>query len=163
MLYENSFYKIDIDVGKTMEYYSKAEEYSCPCKDCINFMAAVDRIPKEAIRYLRSFGLDPCKLMRVSSLCAENMQVLYDCTFRLVGSIINDKTQLFTQSGHKEAYRLEETETGGIVLTFSDNNLYFYPCDDFPDPCVEASFQCSLPWVLDIALFGRTERNSAIT
>lgn len=131
MQLETAGYTVSIDVERTKNYYSKALEYNCPCSGCHNFLAAIDKIPEEFAQTLERMGVDIRKLMRVSALTKEeNGEVLYDCIFRVVGTM-----------------RKQDITGPDSFIQFSDKD--FYPCNDFPDPCVEASFIVSLPWVIE--------------
>ena len=134
MLFETINQSVTIDVDATKNYYINAKEYNCPCSGCNNFMAAVDMIPEAIAQTLKQFGVDSRKLMRVSALTKQkNGNILYDCTFRVVGSM---------------NFNTDQTSFINFFL-FSDDNKRYYPCIDFPEPCVEGEFIISLPWIIE--------------
>ncbi len=137
MVIETTQYKLDIDVDATSKYYVNAVEYECPCGGCNNFMVAVEQMSIDLKQQLSNFGVAHRKLIRVSVLyCQENM-ITYDCTFRVVGTMTK---QLPTE------IRNDSTDS---PFSFRNDRQFFYPCDDFPEPCIQASFVVSLPWVID--------------
>lgn len=54
---------IEVDVGKTKEFYDKFHLISedCNCSYCANYMLICDKFPREIKELFDSLGVDPCK------------------------------------------------------------------------------------------------------
>lgn len=134
MIINNSKYKLDIDLEATRKYYDKSKEYECICSGCRNFIKAADMLPEELKLQLKYLGVDYKKLMRVSAIIKQEESILYNCNFRVIGTM-----QVKEYGKPKE----------DILFIYSDDYSHFYPCDDFPTPCLEGTFMVNLPWVID--------------
>jgi len=124
-------FHVEIDEESTLRWYAAAEDWSCDCGDCRNFLAlAREReLPTVVLEKLDQLGIPPEKTTYVCQLYPDENGRHYQFSYRIAGSILSGKA----------------TETVGRCC----HEPYPYGAPDFPEPHFDLEFDLTLPWVLD--------------
>lgn len=151
MIFEQGVYRLDVDVERTRVFYEAEPGICCTCAGCRNFAALGERMPERIGGFLRQFGLDPGKPVEMSAVVApDRNSVFYDGWYHICGRIL-EGTDPMEQVGPKqwktkEEYFLPLDDNGGTVLFQAKRDLL---SAGFPEPVIQVSVMCVMPWVLD--------------
>ena len=126
-----------IDEAQTAAFYARAPELDCPCRDCLNFLQALPRLPSKARDFMASIGVPLSKSTEVYSLERDEAGCL-----RYGG---------FTSVCGKLPEHVERTAS----WAFAEGCSVYFTRDrwlrhgDFPEPAMQMEFTLTLPWMLD--------------
>ena len=149
-------YRLEVDVEATRDWYARAEEWSCACGHCRNFVALAKerKLPEEILDILDSLSIPPEKATYVCELYHdESWQekgLLYQLCWRVAGKITGRPAG--ADDGPTWGPRVEFL-WGGLELgheTFPVEN-------EFPAPHFDLGCDMFLPWVLDEPIDGPEE------
>ena len=127
---------LDVDVAATRRFYETSSGYlSCTCDGCRNFPLAVPHMPPALLDALHQMGVDPLKPAEQWVNCAtpDGKAALYGGFYHGCGTIVKGD---------------EHWRTPDFELLVSDDCSLLKP--DFPRPCFEVDFYCTLPWLLEM-------------
>lgn len=122
---------VEIDKANTRCWYTVAEEWSCDCADCRNFLALARkrRLPADLVDCLDKLGIPPEKATYVCQIDSNEDGKHYQFSYRIAGNIL-----------------CEETSKG---IGRCCHEPYPYGAPGFPEPHFDLEFWLTLPWVLD--------------
>ena len=140
-------YTVEVDGPATRAWYAQAEEWSCTCGHCRNFLALARarKLPGELLDILDGLGIPPEKATDLCEFCDEDGRLLYGLAYRVAGRVLEKPPEGAPQS-----------QSG---LSCQDDPRLFYPWGvvGFPEPCFDLSWTPWLPWVLDEPIDGPEE------
>ena len=149
-------YTVEVDETATRAWYAQAEEWSCTCGHCRNFLALAKerRLPEKLLEILDGLGIPPEKATYVCELYHdESWQekgLLYQLCWRVAGKITGRPAG--ADDGPTWGPRVE-FPWGGLEL-----GRETFPVEpDFPEPNFDLNVSLYLPWVLDEHIDGPEE------
>lgn len=121
----------EIDEESTRSWYADADEWSCDCGDCRNFLALAreKQLPALVLEQLDKLGIPPEKATYVCQMYPEGDGQHYQFSYRIAGRILGG----------------EETEAAARCC----HEPYPHGAPGFPEPHFDLEFWITLPWVLD--------------
>lgn len=124
-------FQVEIDEVNTRRWYADAEEWSCSCGDCRNFLVLAKgrRLPAFVLEPLDQLGIPPEKATYVCQIYPDGKGRHYQFSYRIVGNILGGKA---------------EGEAGQCCY-----ETYPYGAPGFPEPHFDLEFWVTLPWELD--------------
>ena len=150
-------YTVEVDEPATRAWYAQAEEWSCTCGHCRNFLALAKerQLPEELLNILDGLGIPPEKATYVCELYHdESWQekgLLYQLCWRVAGKITGRPAG--ADDGPTWGPRVE-FPWGGLEL-----GRETFPVEpDFPEPNFDLNVSLYLPWVLDEHVDGPGKR-----
>ena len=150
-------YTVEVDGPATRAWYAQAEEWSCTCGHCRNFLALAKerRLPEALLNILDGLGIPPEKATYVCELYHdESWQekgLLYQLCWRVAGKITGRPAG--ADDGPTWGPRVE-FPWGGLEL-----GRETFPVEpDFPEPNFDLNVSLYLPWVLDEHVDGPGKR-----
>ena len=150
-------YTVEVDETATRAWYAQAEEWSCTCGHCRNFLALAKerRLPEALLNILDGLGIPPEKATYVCELYHdESWQekgLLYQLCWRVAGKITGRPAG--ADDGPTWGPRVE-FPWGGLEL-----GRETFPVEpDFPEPNFDLNVSLYLPWVLDEHVDGPGKR-----
>ena len=150
-------YTVEVDEPATRAWYAQAEEWSCTCGHCRNFLALAKerRLPEALLNILDGLGIPPEKATYVCELYHdESWQekgLLYQLCWRVAGKITGRPAG--ADDGPTWGPRVE-FPWGGLEL-----GRETFPVEpDFPEPNFDLNVSLYLPWVLDEHVDGPGKR-----
>ena len=150
-------YTVEVDGPATRAWYAQAEEWSCTCGHCRNFLALAKerRLPAELLDILDALSVPPEKATYVCELYHDGSWrekgLLYQVQWRLAGAAVQTP----------ESRENEGTEWGppverpGFRLMLGHETFPVKP--EFPAPHFDLGCDMFLPWVLDEPIDGPEE------
>lgn len=126
-------FQVEIDEVATKEWYDKADEWSCECGGCRHFVALAKKkeLPSAVIEMLEQLGISPEKATYVCEIITEEQKVLYQFSYRMMGTILKERDGDTKDFGWGEAYCGHEP--------------YPYGAPGFPTPHFDLEFWVRLP------------------
>ncbi|GGA74807.1 hypothetical protein [Ornithinibacillus halotolerans] len=135
-------WSLEVDVGKTKEFYEKDIEL-CKCLYCKNYMEAVKYIDPSIIEVFTALGINPSKPSHLSEFGEmENGLRLYIGSYHLVGNLIEG--EYCTDS--------DWTDTNTSIIgnfTFGLGKELVFVHDELPRPVLQLDFEARIYWVLN--------------
>ena len=125
-------FQVEIDEIATKEWYDKANEWSCECRDCRHFVALAKKkeLPFAVLEILEQLGIAPEKVTYVCEIVTEEHKVLYQFSYRIVGNILKER---------------EDTKNLGWGEAYCGHEPYPYGAPGFPTPHFDLEFWMRLP------------------
>ncbi len=122
---------VEIDEANTRRQYTDAEEWSCDCGDCRNFLvlARERHLPAFVLEQLDKLGIRPEKATYVCQMYPDGNGQHYQFSYRIAGNILSGEAM---------------GEAGRCC-----HEPYPYGAPGFPEPHFDMEFWVTLPWVLD--------------
>ena len=143
MYFEFGKYKIDADTEKTSEYYDAAEEISCQCDGCRNYLKAAELFPAEVCEFFRSLGVEIKKGADIYVNCSENngAALFYGGFYHVCGELLSD-TDSWGENG--SLYTIAD----GFSVGFTKDAALVG--QGFPAPAIQMEI-CfhNVPWLLE--------------
>lgn len=126
-------YQVEIDKDATAKWYKESEGWGCECGNCRNFLKLVEmkKLPLYITQILDDLDISPEKATYVCELYTDNRGILYQFSYRIVGTIIDAPSKESVEAGH------------------CCHESYPYGAPNFPEPHFDLRFFETLPWVLD--------------
>ncbi len=154
MIFEFGNYIIDVDVGKTREYYENPHtaQRMCTCAGCRNF-AEYAKICTDALRnFMASLGLDIEKPYEVYSINeTDDGRLLYGGWWHLVGRVVRTDYRIAALSDGMKAILYDAyCVTEDFKVTFAEGIPSPMP-PDFPTPHFTMEITATVPIILDEA------------
>ena len=120
-------FQVEIDEIATKEWYDKANEWSCECRDCRHFVALAKKkeLPFAVLEILEQLGIAPEKATYVCEMITEEHKVLYQFSYRIVGNILKER---------------EDTKNLGRGEAYCGHEPYPYGAPGFPTPHFDLEF-----------------------
>lgn len=130
-------FRVEVEKSATQNWYAQAEEWSCNCGHCRNFLAlAKERaLPAPVLEMLDELEIPPEKATYVCEMYPDQDGHCYQFSYRVAGRIL---------SGDETATVSQDWGAGGCGY-----ERYPYGAPDFPEPHFDLEFWMTLPWVLD--------------
>ena len=127
-------YQVEINENATKDWYEKSKGWRCDCAHCQNFLllAKKKELPTEVLDTLNGFAIPSEKPTYVGEFTKENGCHLYQFSYRIAGSILEEGTG-------------EKLEWGEARCC---HEIYPYGAPDFPTPHFDLEFWVELPWIL---------------
>lgn len=124
--------EIEVDEQKMRQWYASAEEWSCECEYCSNFLKVAQngQLPDEVLNLLSAFGIPPAKATYVCCLNSDKEKPLYQFSYRIAGRILKDDSSPILGKAR------------------FCHELYPYGAPDFPEPHFDIEFYYELPWII---------------
>lgn len=150
MIFEQSVYKLDVDVEQTRAFYEAEPGISCDCSGCRNFIEIAGALPEHIDAYLRQFGIDPGKPAEASAVYAPDADsIFYSGSYYICGTML-EGTDPWIPNGPK-SYALREGYY--ISLGAGDDSVSFYEDDGWNPEWENQLFRLQIffkaSWVLD--------------
>lgn len=132
---------IEVDVGKTKEFYEKDLEL-CHCLYCENYMEAVKYVAPSIIEVFTTLGINPSKPSHLSEFGElEDGLRLYIGSYHLVGRLVEG--EFCTDS------EWNDTNTAGVNnFTFGFKKEVSLVHNELQQPILQLDFEARIPWVL---------------
>lgn len=153
MLFVFGNFRVDVDVERTEEFYSKFGKTvleDCGCVNCRNYYEAILKASDKVKSFFRSLGIDPQKSPEATWWYTdENGIAYYSLCFHVVGTLAN-AFDLYDPMGDNDSAKILERFyeiDKGFKVGFTSQIVLLEK--DFPNPCVQLEIEAHLPWVLD--------------
>ena len=153
-------YELEVDEQATRAWYAQAEEWSCTCGHCRNFLALARarRLPGELLAILDSLSIPAEKATYVCELYHdeswEKKGLLYEISWRVAGAVVQTP----------EKKQNNGTAWGPPVVFPTFQMMVGHECyniqPEFPEPSFDLDISLYLPWVLDEPLDGPEEETT---
>lgn len=155
MIMEFGQYKIDVDVLKTRQFYTKAEyvSKSCSCDGCLNFEKAASILSQSVTTVFADLGVDLRKVCECYvHFTNEDGTLLYGGFCHVCGTLLSVKS-----AWKKVDDRISRWDGNATNATFAvspDLHISFQEDislleSEFPMPVIQLEFLANIPWVLD--------------
>ena len=151
-------YTVEVDGPATRAWYAQAEEWSCTCGHCRNFLALAKerRLPAELLNILDSLSVPPEKATYVCELYHDESWrekgLLYQVQWRLAGAVV----QTPESRENEGTFWGPPVQLPGFHLMLGHETFPVEP--DFPEPNFDLNVSLYLPWVLDEHVDGPGKR-----
>ena len=142
-------YELEVDEQATRAWYAQAEEWSCTCGHCCNFLALARerKLPEEILHILDSLSIPAEKATYVCELYHdeswEKKGLLYEISWRVAGAVVQTP----------EKKQNNGTAWGPPVVFPTFQMMVGHECyniqPEFPEPSFDLDISLYLPWVLD--------------
>lgn len=153
-------YELEVDEQATRAWYAQAEEWSCTCGHCRNFLvlARERKLPEEILHILDSLSIPVEKATYVCELYHdeswEKKGLLYEISWRVAGAVVQTP----------EKKQNNGTAWGPPVVFPTFQMMVGHECyniqPEFPEPSFDLDISLYLPWVLDEPLDGPEEETT---
>ena len=129
---------LEVETEKNLGYYKNIPSIQC-CPNCDNYIAAINRMPRELNELFNKLGVIPEKAINISHLTGlENNMHLYNPTYFIVGNILSTPREKNCTYAFNEDFE----------VYFGEKMIAPIGTKNFPKPTFQFDIICSLPWVL---------------
>ncbi len=152
MIFQLGYYKIDVDIERTRDFYQSLSEVSsgCYCGGCRNYEIAVDTLPEEVTCFFDSLGIDMKKIREVYVNCShDDKTVYYGGFYHLCGTVLEGESAWKPVNSSLSHWDEELTYKISDNFNVSFSNACHLVEENHPLPIMQLEIAADLPWVLE--------------